>query len=101
MSRFLSQVVICGANQPYNVALVVLDWVAVQSKLGMPANTPKEEMVNSDRVRGLIDVEIKLNCYGIKKFEVPATFAFVAPFTATNNMITPKMSTCRRCYEIV
>jgi long-chain acyl-CoA synthetase len=92
MSRFISQVVVCGANRPYNVALVVPDWVAIRSELGMPANTPEEELVNSDRVKGLIGAEIKLNCYGIKKFEVPAAFAFVAPFTASNNMVTPKMS---------
>ena len=92
MSRFVSQVVVCGANRPYNVALVVPDWVAIRFQLGMPTDTPEEEMVNSYRVRDLIDEEIRLNCYGIKKFEVPAAFAFVAPFTAANSMVTPKMS---------
>jgi long-chain acyl-CoA synthetase len=92
MSRFVTQVVVCGANRPYNVALVVPDWVAIRSELSMSMNTSETEMANSNRVRGLISEEIKLNCYGIKKFEVPAAFAFVAPFTAANYMVTPKMS---------
>ncbi len=77
------------------MSLIVPDWVAIQSKLGMPKNTPDEMLVNSNRVKGLIGTEIKLICYSIKKFEVPAAFAFVAPFTATNNMAMPKMSICR------
>jgi long-chain acyl-CoA synthetase len=28
----------------------------------------------------------------MKKFEVPQNWAFVAPFTAANDMLTPKMS---------
>ncbi len=92
MSRFISQVVVYGANRPHNVALVVPDWVAIRSELGMPKKKPEEELVNSSGVKGLIGAEIKLNCYGIKKFEVPVAFAFVAPFTAANNMVTPKMS---------
>jgi len=33
MSRFLQQVVLCGANRPYNVVLLVPDWAAVRSRL--------------------------------------------------------------------
>ena len=76
MSRFVSQVVVRGANGPYNVALV-----------------------NNDSVKGLISVEIKLNCYIIKKLEIPAAFAFVVPFTAANNIVTPKMSI--RCHVVI
>lgn len=93
MSRFLSQAVVCGANRPYNVALIVPDWVAIRSELGLSKDgMSEEELVNDDKVKGLISAEIKLNCYSIKKFEIPAAFAFVAPFTAVNGMVTPKMS---------
>ena len=51
----------------------------------------EEELVNDVKVKGLISAEIKLNCYNIKKFEVPAAFLFVSPFTAANNMVTPKV----------
>jgi len=93
MSRFISQVVVTGANRPYNVALVVPDWVSIRSELGLSdEDVSEEELVNDDRVKGLISAEIKLNCYDIKKFEIPVAFLFVSPFTAENNMVTPKVS---------
>lgn len=93
MSRFISQVVISGANRPYNVALIVPDWLAIRLELRLSeSDTSEEELVNDDRVKGLISAEIKLNCYNIKKFEVPMAFLIVSPFTAANNMVTPKMS---------
>jgi len=93
MSRFISQVVVTGANRPYNVALVVPDWVSIRSELGLSdEDMSEEELVNDDRVKGLISAEIKLNCYDIKKFEIPVAFLFVSPFTAENNMVTPKVS---------
>eukprot|EP00804_Cyclotella_cryptica_P013704 CCRYP_016132-RC/>CCRYP_016132-RC protein AED:0.28 eAED:0.28 QI:348/1/1/1/1/1/11/531/685 len=102
MSRFISQVVVCGANRPYNVALVVPDWLAVRSELGISTmNTSEEDLVNDCRVKGLINAEIKLNCYKIKKFEIPKAWACVAPFTAANNMVTPKMSIRRRKFTCV
>jgi long-chain acyl-CoA synthetase len=33
-----------------------------------------------------------MTCARLKKFEIPQRWAFVAPFTAANNMLTPKMS---------
>ena len=71
-SRFISQVVVCGANRPHNVALIVPDWTAVRSELGISEfDASEEDLVNDSRVKGLMSAEIKLNCYNIKKFEVP------------------------------
>lgn len=93
MSRLISQVVVCGANRPYNVALVVPDWSVIRSELDLSeSESSEEELSNDARVKGLISAEIKLNCYNIKKFEVPMAFLMVSPFTAANNMVTPKMS---------
>jgi long-chain acyl-CoA synthetase len=72
MSRFISQVVVCGDNRPYNVALIVPDWTAVRSELDISEiDASDEDLVNNARVKGLLSAEIKLNCYRIKKFEVP------------------------------
>ena len=90
MSRFLMQVVLCGANRPHNVALIVPDWIAIKSELGI--DLPDEELANEDKVRKLVMEDIENKCSNIKKFERPKDFAFVAPFTAANNMLTPKMS---------
>lgn len=96
MSRFISQVVVCGANRPHNVALIVPDWVAIRSALNIADDATEEDLVNNKEVRGLIDEEILLNTYKLKKYEVPKNWAFVAPFTAANNMLTPKMSIRRK-----
>ena len=92
-SHFISEVVVCGADRPYNVALIVPDWVAIRSELGMPDNfISEEELANSDGVMDLIGAEIERNCYTIEECDVPAAFAFVAPFTAANDVVTPKKS---------
>lgn len=92
MSRFISQVVLYGANRPQNVALLVPDWSAIRAELGLEDGLPEEDLVNHKLVKSLIDAEIVANCWRLKKFEVPTKWAFVAPFTAANNMLTPKMS---------
>jgi len=92
LSRFVMQVVLCGANRPHNVALIVPDWVAIRTQLGIDNSVSEDELVNDARVRELVDADINEQCKRLKKFEVPRDFAFVAPFTAANNMLTPKMS---------
>jgi len=91
-SRFISQVVLYGANQPFNIALIVPDWDAIRNELSISGNTTEEELANDERVKTLIDMEIVRNCHKLKKFEIPTKWTFVAPFTLANNMLTPKMS---------
>ena len=92
MSRFISQVVLTGANRPFNVALLVPEWSTIRTELKVAASVSDDELANDQRVKDLIDNEIKKNCSSLKKFEIPQKWAFVAPFTAANNMLTPKMS---------
>jgi long-chain acyl-CoA synthetase len=95
MSRFISQVVLCGANRPHNVALLVPEWSAIRAELGIQqedAVTTDDELATHPKVKALIDDEIRNSCVRLKKFETPKDWAFVAPFTAANNMLTPKMS---------
>jgi len=92
LSRFITQVVVCGANRPFNVALVVPDWAIIRQELELGNEVPEAHLINDPRVQELIDTEIKATCYKLKKFEIPQKWAAVAPFTAANNMLTPKMS---------
>jgi len=92
MGRFISQVILCGANRPHNVALLVPEWVAIRTELGIKDDTIDDELANCSKVKDLIDNEIIKSCAKLKKFETPKDWAFVAPFTAANNMLTPKMS---------
>lgn len=92
MSRFIAQVVLTGANQPFNVALVVPEWPAIRAELGLDDSVSDDELAMNEKVRALVDADIKIKCKNMKKFEVPQNWAFVAPFTAANDMLTPKMS---------
>ena len=92
MSRFITQVVLCGANKPYNVALIVPEWPAIRAELKIGDGVSDDELVNDARVKALLDGDIREKCQQLKKFEIPRDWAFVAPFTAANNMLTPKMS---------
>jgi long-chain acyl-CoA synthetase len=92
LSRFVMQVVLCGANRPHNVALVVPDWTAIRTALKVDDSVSDDELVNDERVKQLVETDIGEQCKNMKKFEVPRDIAFVAPFTAANNMLTPKMS---------
>lgn len=92
MSRFVNQLVLSGANRPYNIALIVPEWAAIRSELKIADEVSEEEMANDEKVKALIDREINVSCQKLKKFETPKKWAFVAPFTAANNMLTPKMS---------
>jgi len=92
MSRFITQVVLCGANRPANVALIVPEIAVIRKELDIDDSVPDEELVNDSRVQELIDSEIEQGCRYLKRFEVPQAWSFVAPFTAANAMLTPKMS---------
>lgn len=74
------------------MALIVPDWAAIRTEIGVGGDVSDDELVNDKRVRDLIHTDIETQCKQLKKFEVPRDFAFVAPFTAANNMLTPKMS---------
>jgi long-chain acyl-CoA synthetase len=92
MSRFITQVVLVGANRPHNIVLIVPDWEAVKNEFGIKGDVSEEELANDERVKELMDAEIQMGCYNLKKFEIPTKWAFVAPFTVANDMLTPKMS---------
>merc|ERR1712232_260523 len=92
MSRFILQVVLCGANRPYNTALIVPDWNVIRKELEVGDDMTEEDLANDLRVKDLIDAEIHDSCYKLKKFEVPTKFAFIAPCTVANSMLTAKMS---------
>ena len=71
MSRFISQCVLYGDNRPHNVVLIVPDWVAIRTELGIAEDVAEEELANDTRVAMLIDAEMQESCDKLKKFEVP------------------------------
>ena len=94
-SRFITQVLLVGANKPHNVALIVPEWPVIRNELGYDHSAAEEEVAKDPKLRELIDEEIQQSCSKLKKYEIPRDWAIVAPFTAANNMLTPKMSVRR------
>ena len=100
LSPYVANVMVYGANKPYNVALVVPNLVALRkwaeaNKVTL-APTP-EHIVKDERVRSLFASEIRTLSAEFKGFERVQDFALIAgEFTVENGMLTPKMSLRRR-----
>lgn len=92
LSRFVEQVVLYGANRPHNIALVVPDWEAVRLVVDCDDATSTGDLATDPQVAELIDHAIAEHCIGLKKYEIPQKWAIVDPFTAANDMLTPKLS---------
>jgi len=92
LSRFVAQAVLVGANRPYNVVLLVPEWTAIRTEFKISDKVTDAELAEDQRVKDLIDAQLEMSCYNFKKFEIPTKWAFVEPFTAANEMLTPKMS---------
>lgn len=100
MSRFITQVVLVGANRPENIVLIVPEWEALRNEFKISDSVSEEDLANDERIRELMDAEIAMSCYNLKKFEIPTKWNFVAPFTVANDMLTPKLSIRRHKVQI-
>jgi len=99
-SEYISQVVLHGADLPFNVALIVPNWEkltlwALSSKLAGLSPTPsKEELSAHPEVQAFMRQTIVLACKDkVKKYEMPQEWLLLTEaFTVENEMLTPKMS---------
>jgi len=104
-SRYVTQAVLYGDNRPYNVVLVVPDWLLVADwaaehvpAADLPAGAPAAALAQHPSVRNLISTELQAACAeaGVKKYEVPRRWLLLEEgFTAERGMLTPKMSVKR------
>ncbi len=96
LSPYLTNVMVYGANKPYNVALVVLDRDAVDrwaKSEGLTVSDPAHD----DRVQELITRELTQRGAGFKGYERPKKFLpIVEEFTVENGMLTPTLKLKRR-----
>lgn len=96
LSGYISQAMVYGDNRPYNVAVLVPDFSAVDAwgKVdGMP-----EDLCQNDEVRDLIAGELEKQHENVfKGFERIKEFRLVAEeFSVENDLLTPKLSLKRR-----
>jgi long-chain acyl-CoA synthetase len=89
LSPFISNCMVYGAGQPYNVALVVADVPALQSYFGGNLRDPRV-LLSDRRVRRLFEEEILKHSKDFRTFELVRSFWLeTEPFTRDNGMLTP------------
>lgn len=93
-------VVLHGADQPFNTALIVPNWEklgmwALASSLsGLSLSPSKEELRDHPEVQAFLKQEIVLSLRDrVKKYEMPQAWLLLTEsFTVENELLTPKMS---------
>jgi len=95
LSPFVSQCVLYGSGKPFNVACVVPEFSRVAEELGLLDWYDPKALCQDPHVIDLLDREVRqtLDAQGVKKYEQPRKLLLVAePFSAANEMLTPKLS---------
>lgn len=96
LSRYILNVMLYGANKPYNVALVVLDVDALKDWAKTSGVTLGDPTQN-EAVRMLIKDELAHYGADFKNFERPSKFVLITEdFTQENGLLTPSMKLKRR-----
>jgi long-chain acyl-CoA synthetase len=103
LSPFVSNCMVYGAGQPYNVALIVADLPALHAYFGGELTTPQQVLADR-RTRRLFEDEILKHSKDFRTFELVRNFWIeTEPFTRENGMLTPtfklKRDNVRRRYE--
>lgn len=98
LSPFISHCMICGANKPFNVALIVANMAEVKAfaeKEGI-----REEgnaLLENEKVQARFRSEIDQYSAEFKQFEKIKKFQLISEeFSIENGMLTPKMSLKRK-----
>jgi long-chain acyl-CoA synthetase len=96
LSPFIANVMLHGANHPYNVALVVPDKGALD-KWAKEHGVSQEELTTSPQVKQLLIDEIKSHSKTFKGYERPEKIIVtLEDFTTDNGMLTPTLKLKRR-----
>ena len=99
LSPYIANVMLHGANRPYNVALVALDVAAVRawaSERGITLEDPARD----PRVERLILAEMRRLSSLFRGYEVPERVLLTADeFTTENDLLTPTLKLKRRNVE--
>jgi long-chain acyl-CoA synthetase len=101
LSQYIANVMIHGANKPFNVALIVPDMAELREWAKKPetglGGLGDDALLNDPRVRNLVRQEIEAYSTDFKQFEKPLKFDLVKDdFSTANDMLTPSMKLKRR-----
>jgi long-chain acyl-CoA synthetase len=97
LSPFIANAMIHGANKPYNVALIVLDVMALQKWCQTEAIDPSGDLATNPKVVALIQNEVESCAKAFKIYEKPRKVALISEdFTIDNGLLTPTMKLKRQ-----
>lgn len=96
ISPFISNVILCGANKAYNVAIVCPSLDALKRWSEETGNSIAN-VAQNEAVRKLLQSEVEKYSEGFKSFERPKKLVVLdEDFSQANGLLTPKMSVKRR-----
>jgi long-chain acyl-CoA synthetase len=96
VSPYISNLVICGANRPFNVALVCPAVEEVKRWANENGHSV-DDLTTSEPVRKLLQGEIHKYSEGFKGYERPKKIVVLPEdFSGANGLLTPKMSVKRK-----
>jgi long-chain acyl-CoA synthetase len=96
VSPFISNLVICGANRPFNVALVCPAMDELK-RWATENGHSLDDVATSEPVRRLLLSEIQKFSEGFKSYERPKKIVVLPEdFSGANGLLTPKMSVKRK-----
>jgi long-chain acyl-CoA synthetase len=101
LSQYIANVMVHGANKPFNVALIVPDMVELREWAKKPENgiaaIGDDALLNDAKVRNLVRQELETYSNDFKQFEKVLKFELISEdFTTVNDMLTPSLKLKRR-----
>ncbi len=98
LSPYIENVMVEGANKPFNAAIVIPDFDVLKgwaAQHGLPADP--EALVKEPRVESLMLDEIRDRCTEFAAYETPRKVLLLAePFSTENGILTPTLKLKRR-----
>ncbi len=98
LSMFIENAMVHGANMPYNVAVIVPDWLVVDpwaKEQGLSGS--HDDLVKDPKIAELIEAEIQNTCKDFASYEIPKKITIIPEaFTPENGILTPTLKLKRR-----
>jgi long-chain acyl-CoA synthetase len=98
LSMFIENALVNGANRPFNVVIVVPDWLVVlpwAREQGLSGDL--EQLVTEPKLIQLMASEIQKTCQDLAAYEIPKKMLLLPEaFTPENGILTPTLKLKRR-----
>jgi len=96
LSPYIANILLFGLNRPFNVALVVVDEVALE-RWAREKNILIKDITRDPAVKELIEKELAERGQNFKGYEKPRAFELIREdFTVENGLLTPSLKVRRK-----